>query len=151
GILFRQDLEYANHGSSLGRFALFPIDMREKHNVPSVNFTHIMNQQHADDSIDIQRSFGIPGQRDCQQSKLPTVFSGVFVAVQSQWPDFSQDAFKLIEFQDEIDDLLHGSALGSGPRRPWLWFAALPSLPAEQWLRRSRDRRNRDVKPLLRR
>jgi hypothetical protein len=35
--------------------------MSEEHNVRGVNLAHIMDQQHAHDSIDIQRVFGISG------------------------------------------------------------------------------------------
>ena len=58
--------------------------------------------------------FGVGGERGGQHGDLPAVLGGVLVAVEANGTHLARHSLELVQLEDEVDDLLHGTGLSDG-------------------------------------
>ncbi len=112
--------------------AFLPAAFDEDHCVSSVDFADVVDQDHADDAIQVDRGVGVRLERGREHRKLPAMLSRIFVAVEAQRLDLAGYAFELVQLQDEVDYLLH--AFLSTP--VWLSFRRYSRYPSQCLIRK---------------
>jgi hypothetical protein len=72
----------AAHGRQFFGFALGIVGGGVDNHIAGIDFAQVVNQQHADDLVEVQLHRCVFGHGEGQQGNLPAVFGRVFIAIQ---------------------------------------------------------------------
>ena len=120
--------EDALDGAKLVPFALGPAALDKSHGVADIDLAEVVDEEHFEHVLDIDRLGGEGLEREGEQGKLPRVLGGVLQAVACglgvglgcgvAHADFACDGFEAVGFEDEGEDLVErGHGLIVGGRR----------------------------------
>jgi hypothetical protein len=107
----RQHSEDAHHRRQFGLLALFPTFLGVDEGIAGVDLADVVDQQHGDDAVDVDGRLRVLRHRRREQRDLPAVLRGVFVAREPEGSGLAGYALEPVQFEYEIDDLLHRAPL----------------------------------------